>query len=184
MIGVLLLVRFQLDRRADHLEFLAAVAADDQDLGVLQGTGDGADDRFDCVAVYLQPLALPGKVPAGGAFDDEAFEAAGLERFQPLLGLVDIGGDRRQLHRRRPAVRKASSPVRRAVQRSGRTSTLSTAVPRLHLRGVADVDERIIQLDLDTGRRREVSVTDAAVIKTSTPSFFQTGRSPMHGSGG
>ena len=38
-------------------------------------------------------------------------------------------------------------------------------VPRLHLRGFADVDGRIIQLDLDTGRRREVSVTDAAVIK-------------------
>ena len=38
-------------------------------------------------------------------------------------------------------------------------------VPRLHLRGFADADGRIIQLDLDTGRRREVSVTDAAVVK-------------------
>lgn len=38
-------------------------------------------------------------------------------------------------------------------------------VPRLHLRRFADLDGRIIQLDLDTGRRREVSVTDAAVIK-------------------
>lgn len=38
-------------------------------------------------------------------------------------------------------------------------------VPRLHLRGFADGDGRIVQLDLDTGRRREVSVTDAAVIK-------------------
>lgn len=38
-------------------------------------------------------------------------------------------------------------------------------VPRLHLRGFADEDERIIQLDLDTGSRREVSVTDAAVVR-------------------
>lgn len=38
-------------------------------------------------------------------------------------------------------------------------------VPRLHLRGFADADGRIIQLDLDTGHRREVSVTDAAVIR-------------------
>lgn len=38
-------------------------------------------------------------------------------------------------------------------------------VPRLHLRGFADPDGRIIQLDLNTGRRREVSVTDAAVLK-------------------
>lgn len=38
-------------------------------------------------------------------------------------------------------------------------------VPRLHLRGFADHDGRIVQLDLDNGRRREVSVTDAAVIK-------------------
>ena len=38
-------------------------------------------------------------------------------------------------------------------------------VPRLHLRGFADPDGRIIQLDLDSGLRREVSVTDAAVIK-------------------
>ena len=38
-------------------------------------------------------------------------------------------------------------------------------VPRLHLRGFADLDGRIIQLDLDTGHRREVSMTDAAVIR-------------------
>lgn len=38
-------------------------------------------------------------------------------------------------------------------------------VPRLHLRGFADPEGRIIQLDLDNGRRREVSLTDAAVIK-------------------
>lgn len=38
-------------------------------------------------------------------------------------------------------------------------------VPKLHLRGFAGVDGRIIQLDLDTGRRREVSITDAAVIR-------------------
>jgi len=38
-------------------------------------------------------------------------------------------------------------------------------VPRLHLRGFADPDQRIIQLDLRTGRRLEVSVTDAAVIR-------------------
>lgn len=38
-------------------------------------------------------------------------------------------------------------------------------VPRLHLRGFADGNGRITQLDLDTGHRREVSVTDAAVIK-------------------
>lgn len=38
-------------------------------------------------------------------------------------------------------------------------------VPRLHLRGFCGIDGRIIQLDLDTGLRREVSVTDAAVIK-------------------
>ena len=38
-------------------------------------------------------------------------------------------------------------------------------VPRLHLRGFADADGRIVQLDLDTGRRREVSVADAAVIR-------------------
>lgn len=38
-------------------------------------------------------------------------------------------------------------------------------VPRLHLRGFADPEGRIIQLDLDNGARREVSVTDAAVIK-------------------
>jgi len=38
-------------------------------------------------------------------------------------------------------------------------------VPRLHLRGFADVERRIMQLDLDTAHRREVSVTDAAVIR-------------------
>jgi len=38
-------------------------------------------------------------------------------------------------------------------------------VPRLHLRGFADERGRIVQLDLDTGRRREVSVTDAAVVR-------------------
>jgi hypothetical protein len=38
-------------------------------------------------------------------------------------------------------------------------------VPRFHLRGFADPDRRITQLDLDTGRRRQVSLTDAAVIK-------------------
>jgi hypothetical protein len=38
-------------------------------------------------------------------------------------------------------------------------------VPRLHLRGFADVDGRTIQLDLDTGRRREVSLADASVIR-------------------
>ncbi|ASR56461.1 DUF4238 domain-containing protein [Cellulomonas sp. PSBB021] len=38
-------------------------------------------------------------------------------------------------------------------------------VPRLHLRGFADADGRIVQLDLDSGLRQEVSVTDAAVIR-------------------
>lgn len=38
-------------------------------------------------------------------------------------------------------------------------------VPRLHLNGFAGPGGRIMQLDLDNGRRREVSVTDAAVIK-------------------
>jgi hypothetical protein len=38
-------------------------------------------------------------------------------------------------------------------------------VPRLHLRGFASPDDRITQIDLDTGRRREVSISDAAVIR-------------------
>lgn len=38
-------------------------------------------------------------------------------------------------------------------------------VPRLHLRGFATPDSRIAQIDLDTGRRREVSISDAAVIR-------------------
>lgn len=38
-------------------------------------------------------------------------------------------------------------------------------MPRLHLRGFTNGDGRIIQLDLDTSHRREVSLTDAAVIK-------------------
>ena len=38
-------------------------------------------------------------------------------------------------------------------------------VPRLHLRGFATPDGRITQIDLDTGRRREVSISDAAVIR-------------------
>ena len=38
-------------------------------------------------------------------------------------------------------------------------------VPRLHLRGFANDDGHIVQLDLQTGVRQRVSVTDAAVIK-------------------
>lgn len=38
-------------------------------------------------------------------------------------------------------------------------------VPRLHLRGFANADGLLIQQDLDTGLRRSVSLTDAAVIK-------------------
>jgi hypothetical protein len=37
-------------------------------------------------------------------------------------------------------------------------------VPRLHLRGFATPEGRIAMLDLDTGRRREVGIADAAVI--------------------
>jgi hypothetical protein len=38
-------------------------------------------------------------------------------------------------------------------------------VPRLHLRGFATPDNRLAQIDLDTGRRRDVSISDAAVIR-------------------
>jgi hypothetical protein len=38
-------------------------------------------------------------------------------------------------------------------------------VPRLHLRGFATREEMLVQLDLSTGRRTDVSVGDATVIK-------------------
>lgn len=38
-------------------------------------------------------------------------------------------------------------------------------VPRLHLRGFATAGDMLVQLDLDTGRRTDVSVGDATVIK-------------------
>ena len=38
-------------------------------------------------------------------------------------------------------------------------------VPRLHLRGFADDDKMLVQLDLTTGQRRSVSISNAAVIR-------------------
>lgn len=38
-------------------------------------------------------------------------------------------------------------------------------VPRLHLRGFADVDEQLVQIDVLTGAEREVSVSNASVRK-------------------
>jgi hypothetical protein len=38
-------------------------------------------------------------------------------------------------------------------------------VPRFHLRGFASEADMLVQLDVSTGQRRDVSVTDAAVIR-------------------
>jgi hypothetical protein len=75
---------------------------------------DAAGDDLSGVAVFdLDPgVAATWGVAGGGALGDQAFHShGGGEYLEPLPGLVDVGGDRRQLQRRSPVGGELFQPL-------------------------------------------------------------------------
>lgn len=68
-------------------------------------------------------------------------------------------------HSRRPQLEPTSVASDWLVGVSDKRRVRHHVVPRLHLRHFADGTDRVVQLDLDTGARRQVSIADAAVIR-------------------